>query len=213
MKICDFQLGQLGTNCYLILPDNSNEAILIDCPLEASDVIAHFLEQTSRKLSAILLTHGHWDHIWDTAKLAQSTGAKVYASKFGSSLIEDADFQREVLFADDGLQSAKIDVKISDGDELSLAGVKIKCLEVFGHSPDSIAYYIDHSGEKFVFVGDALFAGSIGRTDLWEGNYAQLEKSIKRKLYTLGDETIVFTGHGPSTKIGDEKKSNCFVRG
>ena len=119
----------------------------------------------------------------------------------------------EVLFADDGLESAKIDVKISDGDELSLAGLKIKCFEVFGHSPDSIAYYIEQQDGKTVFVGDALFAGSIGRTDLWECNYAQLEKSIKTKLYTLADDTVVLTGHGPSTTIGEEKTSNCFVRG
>ncbi len=213
MTIHDFQLGQLGTNSYLVFPDNSDEAILIDCPLEAAEVIPHYLEQAGKTLSAILLTHGHWDHIWDTAELAQKTGAKVYASKFGRSLIEDADFQREVLFADDGLRSAKIDVKISDGDEFDFGGLKVKCFEVFGHSPDSIAYYIDDNGSRSAFVGDALFAGSIGRTDLWEGDYSTLEKSIKRKLYTLPDDTRVYPGHGPFTKIGEEKKSNCFVRG
>ncbi len=213
MKIHNFELGQIGTNCFLVFPDNSDKAILIDCPYEATEVIPHFLEHAGRKLSAILLTHGHWDHIWDTARLAELSGAKVYASKFGNHLIEDADFQREVLFASDGLESAKIDVKISDGDELDIGGLKIKCFEVFGHSPDSIAYYIDDNGQRVVFAGDALFAGSIGRTDLWEGDYASLEKSIKRKLYTLPDETVVYPGHGPFSKIGIEKKSNSFVRG
>ena len=211
MKINAFQLGQIGTNAYLVFPDNTNEAILVDCPLEASDEIPFFLEQAGKTLSAILLTHGHWDHIWDTAALAEKTGAKVYASKFGSSLIENADFQRKVLFADDDLMSAKIDVKVSDGDELEIAGLKIKCFEVFGHSPDSIAYYIE--SENVVFVGDALFDGSIGRTDLWEGDFPTLEKSIKEKLYTLPDNTVVLCGHGNSTTIAKEKASNPFVRG
>ncbi|MBE6413734.1 MAG: MBL fold metallo-hydrolase [Verrucomicrobiaceae bacterium] len=211
MKIYDFQLGQLGTNTYLIVPENSDSAILVDCPYEAVETIPHFLKQIDRKLEAILLTHGHWDHIWDTAELAKITGAKVYASKFGTHLIEDADLQREVLFSGDGLQSAHIDIKINDGDEFEIAGVKIKCLEAFGHSPDSIVYYIE--SENIAFVGDVLFAGSIGRTDLWEGNYAQLEKSIKTKLYTLPNDTRVLNGHGPETSIGVEKKSNCFVRG
>ena len=211
MKIYDFQLGQLGTNTYLIFPENSDSAILVDCPYEAAEVVPHYLKQAGRKLEAILLTHGHWDHIWDTAELAKTSGAKVYASKFGNHLIEDADFQREVLFASDGLESAKIDVKISDGDTLDIAGVKIKCIEAFGHSPDSIVYYIEDAG--VAFVGDVLFAGSIGRTDLWEGNYAQLEKAIKSKLYTLPDNTRVLNGHGPETSIGVEKKSNCFIRG
>ncbi len=211
MKIHAFQLGQIGTNAYLVLPDNTDEAILVDCPLEASDEIPIFLEKVGRKLSAILLTHGHWDHVWDTCSLASKTGAKVYASKFGTSLIENADFQREVLFADYDLKSAKIDVKISDGDVFEIAGLKIKCSEVFGHSPDSIAYYIESEG--VIFVGDALFDGSIGRTDLWKGDFPTLEKSIKEKLYCLPDETVVLCGHGNSTTIAKEKASNPFVRG
>ena len=213
MKIYDFQLGQLGTNAYIVLPENSGGAILVDCPLEAAKVVPHFLENAGRKLEAILLTHGHWDHVWDTAELAAATGAKVCASKFGHALIEDAEFQREVMFAGVGLKSAHIDVEVSDGDTLEFAGVKIKCLEVFGHSPDSIAYFIEDGGKKCVFAGDALFAGSIGRTDLWKGSYAALEKAIKTKLYALPDDTVVYTGHGPFTTIGEEKKNNCYVRG
>lgn len=213
MKIYDFQLGQLGTNAYIVLPENSGGAMLVDCPLGAAEVVPHFLQQAGRRLEAILLTHGHWDHIWDTAKLAAATGAKVYASKFGNTLIEDADFQREVMFASDGLESAHIDAAVSDGDTLEIAGAKVKCLEVFGHSPDSIAYYIEDGARRCVFAGDALFAGSIGRTDLWQGSYAALEKSIKTKLYSLPDDTVVYTGHGPFTTIGEEKKNNCYVRG
>ncbi len=212
MEIISYQLGQIGTNAYLILPKNSDEALLVDCPMGAASTISKKLKSISRKLSAILITHGHWDHIWDVHQLAASSGAKVYASKYGSPLIEDADFQREVLFADDGLKSAKIDVKVGDGDVLEIAGLKIKCMEVFGHSPDSIAYYVDADGIGAVFTGDALFAGSIGRTDLWEGDFATLEKAIKTKLYTLPDDTSVLPGHGPESEIGFEKKHNSFVR-
>ena len=211
MKIINYQLGQIGTNAYLLLPENSDTAVLVDCPQGAAVAISAALKKYGRKLSAILLTHGHWDHIWDVRELSAATGAKVCASKFGSPLIEDADFQREVMFADDGLTSAKIDVKISDGDVLDFPPLKFKCMEVFGHSPDSIAYYVDDGTRRCVFTGDALFAGSIGRTDLWEGSYAALEKSIKTKLYKLPDDTVVFTGHGPSTSIGFEKKNNPYV--
>ena len=119
---------------------------MVDAPMGAAEEIPEFLEQAGRKLSGILLTHGHWDHIWDAGELALATGAKIYASKFGTTLIEDADFQREVMFADDGLRSSKIDVKVSDGDILKIAGLEIKCFEVFGHSPDSIAYFISEGG-------------------------------------------------------------------
>ncbi len=211
MKIHVFQLGQIGTNAYLVFPDNSTEAVLFDCPLEAATDIPEFLAHAGRTLSAILLTHGHWDHIWDAAALAEKTGAKIYASHLGKPLIEDADFQREVMFADDGLKSAHIDVPVRDGDILRIAGLEIKCFEVPGHSPDSIAYYVEKEG--IVFSGDVLFLGSIGRTDLWEGSFAQLEKSVKRKLYALPDSTKVLTGHGAPTTIGAEKSSNPYIGG
>ena len=213
MKIHTFQLGQLGTNAHLIFPKEGDGAVLVDAPMGAAEEIPEFLEHAGRKLSGILLTHGHWDHIWDAGELAAATGAKIYASKFGTTLIEDADFQREVMFADDGLRSSKIDVKISDGDILKIAGLEIKCFEVFGHSPDSIAYFVSEGGENFVFSGDALFYGSIGRTDLWEGDFVSLEKSLKTKLYTLPDSTRVLTGHGAPTSIAFERKNNAYVRG
>ena len=94
---------------------------------------------------------------------------------------------------------------------MHIAGLEIKCFEVPGHSPDSIAYYVEKEG--VVFSGDVLFSGSIGRTDLWEGSFAQLEKSVKRKLYALPDSTKVLTGHGAPTTIGAEKKSNPYIGG
>ena len=212
MKISLYELGQLGTNTYLLYPDNSDQAILIDAPLEASEEIPVHLKDDGRTLSAILMTHGHWDHTWDAGPLQKKTGATLYAGEKGRMLIEDPSFQKKNLFAQAEYESATIDVIAKDGMEFEVAGVKIKSFEAEGHCPGSVLYYIEDGDKKYLFAGDVIFQGSVGRSDLWGGDYAVLEKSIKEKIYTLPDDTIIFPGHGEPTTVGFEKKSNPFVR-
>lgn len=131
MEILTLPLGQLETNSYLILPDNSDSAVLVDAPFGAASAIPSILEKHGRKLAAILLTHGHWDHIWDTAALAESTGAKIYAGEEGSQLVENPKFQLQYFSLGD-FAGAKIDVFPKDGMELEIAGMKIKCFEAPG---------------------------------------------------------------------------------
>ncbi len=212
MKITSYELGQLGTNAYLVYPDNSDNAILIDAPLDAATEIPAKLEKDGKKLSAILLTHGHWDHLWDAAELAKNTGAKLYAGEKGRELVENAEFQRENLYAVADLNDAKIDVLVKDSDSLKIDGLEFKCFEAEGHCPGSIVYYLEDGSKKYLFAGDVIFAGSVGRADLWGGDFYTLEKSIKEKIYTLPNDTIILPGHGGASTVEIEKRSNPFVR-
>ena len=101
---------------------------------------------------------------------------------------------------------------VKNGDVLDIAGLKIKCLEAEGHCPGSIVYFVDDGNLKYLFAGDVIFAGSVGRSDLWGGNYAELERSIREKIYTLPEETAIFCGHGEPTTVEIEKRSNPYVR-
>ncbi len=212
MKISAYELGQLGTNAYLIYPENSDEVILVDAPFEAAEVIPAKLEKDGKKLVAVLLTHGHWDHLWDAHELVKKTGAKLYAGQKGRELVENAEFQRQNLYADADLSDAKIDIAIKDNDTLEIAGLKIKCAEAEGHCPGSIVYFVEDEGKKYLFAGDVIFAGSVGRSDLWGGDFSVLEKSIKEKIYTLPNDTIILAGHGGASTVEIEKRSNPFVR-
>lgn len=213
MEILTLPLGQLETNSYLILPDNSDSAVLVDAPFGAASAIPSILEKHGRKLAAILLTHGHWDHIWDTAALAESTGAKIYAGEEGRQLVENPKFQLQYFSIGD-FAGAKIDVFPKDGMELEIAGMKIKCFEAPGHCPGSIIYFVKDSGGRGVlFAGDVIFADSIGRTDLWGGSYAALEKSIKEKIFTLPASTVIYPGHGEPTTVAHERQYNPYFGG
>ena len=212
MKISLYELGQLGTNAYLLYPDNSDKAILIDAPLESAEEIPVHLKDDGKTLEAILMTHGHWDHTWDAGPLQKKTGAKLYAGEKGRMLIEDPSFQKKNLFAQSEYEGAKVDVVVKDAMEFEVAGVKIKSFEAEGHCPGSVLYYIEDGDKKYLFAGDVIFQGSVGRSDLWGGDYAVLEKSIKEKIYTLPDDTIILPGHGEPTTVEFEKRSNPFVR-
>lgn len=211
MRIYQFELGPLDTNAYLIIPD-SGGAILIDAPEGAAQTVSKVLEKENRKLEAILLTHCHWDHSWDAAELSKSTGAKIYAGEEGRALLENEGFQAN-YFSPQNMRTAKIDKFPKDGETLNISGLKIKCYEAPGHCPGSILYYIQDAGGGSLYAGDLIFQESVGRADLWGGDYSELKKSIRAKIYTLPGDTKIFPGHGPATSVAHEKANNPFVRG
>ncbi len=211
MKIRQFEAGPLDTNAYLLLPENGG-AILVDAPEGVAEIVRDILSKNGRTLNALLLTHGHWDHSWDAAELAKD-GAKIYAGKDGSPLIEEEGFQTNNLFSPSDMPVVKIDHSPQDGETIEIAGVKIKCFDAPGHCPGSVVYYIEDGEAKYLFAGDVIFQESVGRADLWGGDYSLLKNSIKNKVYTLPNDTLVFTGHGPATTIEHEKAHNPFVRG
>ncbi|MDB4652894.1 MBL fold metallo-hydrolase [Akkermansiaceae bacterium] len=193
--------GVFQTNGYILAKDDGT-CIVIDAPAE----IADFLQQSSLKATHLLLTHQHLDHIEDAAKL-RASGAKVVAFQdYAPEIIMEKRLQEMGLPVE--AIPFEVDEIIGKGPNLELGDYTFDIAHVPGHSPDSISFHL--ATESFLFSGDALFNGSIGRTDLPGGNHEQLLDSIRQNLYSLPDETAVFPGHGPQTIIGREKKTNPF---
>ena len=193
--------GVFQTNGYILAQDDGT-CIVIDAPAE----IADFLDHNSLKATHLLLTHQHLDHIEDAAKL-RASGAKVVAFQdYAPEIIMEKRLQEMGL----PVQATpfEVDEVIGDGPTYEVGGYTFEIAHVPGHSPDSISFHL--KSEFFLFAGDALFNGSIGRTDLPGGNPEQLLDSIRQQLYPLPDETAVFPGHGPQTSIGREKQTNPF---
>jgi glyoxylase-like metal-dependent hydrolase (beta-lactamase superfamily II) len=193
-----------------VTDSEKGEAVLIDAPHDVWAKVEPLLAESKCKLVALLLTHGHWDHTGDAAKI-QRTGVPVFAHEADRVLIETPEVMSVFLQPGITLEPAKIDHLVTQGQVLELMGCKIEVRHVPGHCPGNVLFYF--SGEKVAFVGDALFNGSIGRFDLPGGDFPTLEKSIRTQIYTLPEETIVCPGHGGNTKVGHEMKSNPFVGG
>lgn len=210
MLIRRLTTGLLETNAYLLTDPNSPEALLVDCPEGAREAVTRALDGTEAKVKAILLTHGHWDHTVDLAAF-QRDGARVYAHPADQPLIERPEVMAALMPDNFKVEPARIDVPVNDGDTLEWwDGKKIEVRHVPGHCPGNVLYYFPHASAAF--VGDAIFAGSIGRHDFPGCSFEQLEESIRTRIYTLPDSTRLYPGHGPETSVGTEKKTNPFVR-
>ncbi len=206
-----FPAGYIETNAFLLCDSERGEALLIDAPHFLWDQVEPKLKEKDCSLSALLLTHGHYDHIGDGARI-QKMGIEIYGHEADRHFFENPEIMRPYLYPPDMvLDPMKLDHVVEDGTELELMGQTIEVRHVPGHCPGNVLFYFPNLGAAF--VGDALFAGSIGRTDLPGGDFSTLERSIKEKIYTLSDETKVFPGHGPATTVGHEKATNPFVSG
>lgn len=207
MQIFNFELGPLGVNSFLIIPENS-DAVLIDAPEGSFDAVSKHLAPFGKKVGALLLTHGHWDHIWD-AKKFQDAGAKIYAHPEGKIFVEGSGAQNAYMFGESGLENPKIDKYLYDGEILEFGDCKIEARHTPGHCAGSVIFYI--KDKDIAFVGDLIFAQSVGRTDMPTGDFALLQKSIKNKIYTLPDSCKLLPGHGEFTSVEIEKHSNPYV--
>ncbi len=211
MKVSRFVFNMFGVNTYVMWDEDSREAAIVDPGMIDEDerkALDSFIERNKLKVTQLLNTHMHLDHIFGNAYVKDKYGLEIKANPddnfLGLTLNEQAErFHLPVKLTDTGL-----DVELHDGDKLYLGTEPIDVISVPGHSPGSIALYCPESG--FVITGDALFKGSIGRTDLPKGNHRQLLDSIDRRLFTLPDDTVVLPGHGPETTIGFEKAHNPY---
>ncbi|MCC7496364.1 MAG: MBL fold metallo-hydrolase [Bryobacterales bacterium] len=202
-------VGVLGCNCSIFGVQHGGEAIVID-PGDDIREIAGILERHELRVTAIVITHAHIDHIGGAHRLKTLTGAPVYMNQNDQELYDHLDMQAAWL----GVRAPErtpIDQDIQDGDRLRLGSADFEMRHTPGHTQGSISIYIP--AEEKLVAGDTLFAGSIGRTDLPGGNGRQIIVSIKEKLLVLPDETVVVPGHGPGTTIGAERERNPFLQG
>lgn len=205
MIVKQFVEGFIANNNYLLIDEESKEAALIDCTDYISELGA-VLKEYDAKLKYILLTHGHFDHIIGVPKVKAEFKPLVYLHKDDKELVDNSDeFMLSV-----GMQPfehPEIDKYIDEGEEIYIGNTKIDVIHLPGHTQGGVGYLVD----GVLYSGDTIFLESIGRTDLVGGNHSQLVQTIKDKIFTLDDDTIINVGHGTNTTVEHEKKYNEYV--
>lgn len=201
-----FVLGSIEDNNYLLIDENTKEAILIDCT-EKSEDIFNVIEENGAKLKYILLTHGHFDHVLGVNDFKQKyPECKVLIHEGDKDLMEQIkSFARNFMLGEFEVQ--KVDGFIKDGDILKFGENEIRAIHTPGHTKGGVCYLIGDN----IFTGDTLFYESVGRTDLQGGDFNELKTNIEKKLFTLDDNIKVFPGHGWESTIGHEKANNQFL--
>lgn len=205
IEVLTVQAGPLRTNCGLIV--KGERWILIDAAPGSYEVLKERREQ--RLPEALLITHRHWDHIYDAAQWHRA-GVPVYALDLDAQQIINPDLDALRVYTDVEIEACSVEHILSDRERFEVLGLAVETLWVPGHVEGGAAYYFSELG--VVFVGDTLFAGTVGRSDLPGGDKHLLFRSIREKLYTLPDETVLVAGHGRISTIGNEKATNRFIR-
>lgn len=206
LVIKELAVGPLMTNCIILGCEKTREAVVID-PGDETERILLSIADSKLKVKYIINTHGHFDHVGGNRKMKDATGADILIHALDAPMLSRLAVDA-VAFGISAENSPPPDRTLEDGETITFGRIALKVIHTPGHSAGGISLYTDGN----VFVGDTLFAGAIGRTDLPDGDYNTLLSSIRNRLFTLGDDVLVFSGHGPKTTIGKEKDSNPFVR-
>ena len=205
-------VNPFGENMYILWDEASLEAVVIDPGMmrdSEREMISRFIADHQLKVTHVLLTHLHLDHVCSARWMADQTGADVCGSALDAPLGRELPEQVAQFHINMESEPLTIDRNLADGDTITLGEEIIQVLHVPGHSPGGLAFYLPQSG--LLIAGDTIFNGSVGRTDLMGGDMAQLINSIREKILTLPDETVIASGHGPTTTVGDEKRCNPFL--
>lgn len=203
-----FAVPPLGCNCSIIGDPHTKQAVVVD-PGGAPERILHEVRALGLTVTRILHTHAHFDHFLASGDMQQATGASLCLHPDDRRLWELLEEQCEVF----GVPYAPVplpDYWLKDEEQFAVGTLACIAIHTPGHTPGSMSFHLPT--EQLLLAGDTLFRGSIGRTDLWGGDFQAIERSIRERLYRLDGDTVVVTGHGPETDIGTEQRSNAFVR-
>ena len=205
-------VNPFGENMYILWDETSHDAVVVDPGMmreEERKMVTDFIKGQELNVIHVLLTHLHVDHVTSARWLADETGADVCGSAQDAQLGLELPNQLAYFHLNVECEELILDRDLQDGDTLQLGDETIQVLHVPGHSPGGLAFYLPQSG--LLISGDTIFNGSVGRTDLMGGDMAQLINSIRDKILPLPDETVIASGHGPTTTIADEKRCNPFI--
>jgi glyoxylase-like metal-dependent hydrolase (beta-lactamase superfamily II) len=197
-------VGPIQANCYILGCERNKLAAVIDPGGDANRILM-VLAKEGLRLVYIINTHGHFDHTTDNKRLKEVTGAQLAIHRADAPMIVNQSGQG-LMWGMRIENSPAPDRYVDEGDMITFGDISLKVLHTPGHSPGGISL----STDKIVFVGDTLFAGSIGRTDLPGGDYDGLIRNVREKIFTLGDDVVVYPGHGPRTTVGQERRTNPF---
>ena len=206
LSIQIYVVGPVQTNCYFAINDDTKEVLIID-PGASAKQLAEKVKEQGLKPVAILLTHGHFDHILAAEAIRDRYQIPIYACQKEEKTLQDPKINLTAYHMDS--YTLKADVYLTDLQAVELAGFSVQMIETPGHTAGSCCYYL--KGEGVLFSGDTVFCGSVGRTDFPEGSTAAIVESLHRLLDALPDDTEVYPGHDASTTIGYEKRYNPFV--
>jgi glyoxylase-like metal-dependent hydrolase (beta-lactamase superfamily II) len=202
-------VGPIQTNAFIVGCKKTNQGAIIDPGDEARRLIL-LAETHGLSVDKVLITHGHVDHVGGVGEVKKKTGAEVWMNEADLPLYERC-VQQARMFGIAATEPPPLDGHLNDGDEIAIGELRAKVIATPGHSEGGVSIYFEEQG--VVFVGDTLFAGSIGRTDLPGGSMEVLLEGIRDRLLTLPDDTRVYCGHGPATTVAVERRSNPFVIG
>lgn len=198
-------VGKYAVNSYLIVDETTKDAAIID-PGEQGNLIERALDEHGATLKYILLTHGHGDHIGAVLPLKAKTGAKVIASEDEYDLLMDASKNESARICSEPIV-IDADLYVRDQEKIALGGLTLTCIKTPGHTKGGLCFKL----EDHLFTGDTLFRRSVGRADLYGGDFVELINSITSKLFVLEDHIHVYPGHGPQSTIGEERRENPFI--
>jgi glyoxylase-like metal-dependent hydrolase (beta-lactamase superfamily II) len=199
-------VGLLEVNCYILGDEETKEAVVID-PGGDEDKILEALKYAELNLKYIIDTHGHFDHVDANQPLKEATGAKIAIHEADAQMLSQPSAEA-MFFTGNRARVSQADLLLKEDDLISFGPYRLKVLYTPGHTPGSISLVLE--GFPYVYVGDLLFAGSIGRTDFPGGSFDNLIQAVRTKIFPLGDQYAVYPGHGPVTTVGQERKYNPF---